>query len=83
MTFTSLGEPENVGDLPLLEAHDAMTMGTAASLRVRELAPGCCTLELSFNGVDFTDDHVTFKYDEAALVLDVAPRAGSVRARSS
>lgn len=46
VTFTSLGVPENLGDLPLLSAHDSMTTGTSVGLRVRELAAGCCALEV-------------------------------------
>ena len=78
VTFTGLGEPLNLGDLPLLSLEAHMLSGSNVVLGVEESQAGCCAVELSFNAQDFTSNQVPYKYDEAAVVLTVYPQAGSV-----
>jgi hypothetical protein len=78
VTFTGLGEPLNLGDLPLLSLEAHMLSGSNVVLGVEESQAGCCAVELSFNAQDFTSNQVPYKYDEAAVVLTVYPEAGSV-----
>lgn len=76
VTFSTLGAPSNVGDLPLLQANSDGLTGNLASLEVVEVVPGCCAVELSFNGRDFTQDGAPFGFDASPLVLSVAPVMG-------
>ena len=78
VTFTGLGHPLNLGDLPLLRLDPHMLSGPNVLLGVDEREAGCCAVELSFNAQDFTSNEVAYKYDEAAVVLTVHPEAGSV-----
>ena len=49
ITFTSLGTPANLGNLPLLRATH-LHLGDAARVSVRKISTGCCDVSLSFNG---------------------------------
>ena len=52
VTFTSLGTPANLGNLPLLRATH-LDLGDAARVSVRKSSTGCCDVSLSFNGHDW------------------------------
>ena len=67
----------NLGD-NLLQLGNRMLYGHDLETKVTEKQKGCCALELSFNGEDFTKDMIPYKYDEVAVVLSVSPPRGSV-----
>lgn len=66
VTFTGLGSPANLGDLPALVPDGSGLYGSLVALGAAEVKPGCCAVELSFNGgADFT---------ASGVALGVTPR---------
>lgn len=87
--FTTVGQPANIGDLPLLQADGSYLTGTAVNVAVEEVSAGCCTVEVSANGgADYTSSTVVdkedtqnnatvaFRYQDKAVVRKVVPSAG-------
>lgn len=87
--FTTVGQPANIGDLPLLQADGSYLTGTAVGVAVEEVSAGCCAVEVSANGgADYTSTigvggensnkniTVAFRYQDKAVVRKVVPSAG-------
>ncbi|KAH8060378.1 hypothetical protein JL720_13541 [Aureococcus anophagefferens] len=86
VTFTTLGGPTNLGDLPLLAAEfdNRKVWDARAAPTVDKLAAGCCEVALSFNGgADFSRNAdptaVVFSRDVSAIVTRLHPAFGPAR----
>lgn len=81
VTFTTLGEPANIGDLPLLEV-EIFSLSRSISSEVRKIQESCCVVTLSLNYVDYfggmNGSIVSFTFDDEVLVTNVSPAHGSV-----
>ncbi|CAH0369713.1 unnamed protein product, partial [Pelagomonas calceolata] len=79
VTFTSLGNPTNLGDLPLLQATH-LQMGDAARVSVRKISTGCCDVSLSFNGQDWhAKQGLAHGRDGMGQVVSLHPASGPTR----
>lgn len=78
ITFTTLGEPSNIGTQPQMFIADSRLTGSNVSLIVEKITSACCTVELTFNGQDFTNEGIPFRFDDQPLVLSVYPAFGPV-----
>ncbi len=77
VTFTTMGIPENLGDLPLLSVDDSMLIG--AEIHVSKVSSGCCTLQVSLNGGhDWTPTQVSgrFRFQDTYVATSLAPDSG-------
>lgn len=87
--FTTVGQPANIGDLPLLQADGSYLTGTAVGVAAEEVSAGCCAVEVSANGgADYTSTigvdgensnkniTVAFRYQDKAVVQKVVPSTG-------
>ncbi|CAM9289154.1 unnamed protein product, partial [Phaeothamnion confervicola] len=74
--FTTLGDPANLGDLPLLDADGDLLTGTNAAVTVTEEQAGCCAVEVTLNGRDFSAGGPAFGFQDFAVVTAVAPWNG-------
>jgi hypothetical protein len=84
ITFTSLGRPANLGNLPLIQATH-LNMGDSARISVRKVQAGCCDVSLSFNGG--SDWHsrsgLAHGRDSIGQVVSLNPASGPVRGGTS
>jgi len=82
ITFTSSNSPENLGPLPLIEAHDSLLTGTLASIVVTKKQSACCSLDVTLNGKDFfgsiDGSIIPFGFIERPIILSIYPIHGSV-----
>ena len=79
VTFTSLGTPANLGNLPLLRATH-LRLGDAARVSVRKLSTGCCDVSLSFNGHDWhAKQGLAHGRDAIGQVVSLSTISGPVR----
>jgi hypothetical protein len=79
VTFTTYGSPANLGDLPAMEVDDALLYGSWAEGSVDELRAGCCALEVSANGQQYTaGSGVPFRFDPEPAVEVATPAFGAV-----
>lgn len=77
ITFTTLGFPENVGDLPLIQINSSQLSGSYFLAKAKKVASGCCDVAVSFNGVDyFSNSSAFFTYDELPVVTSIIPSHG-------
>lgn len=81
--FTTLGTPQNLGNIPLLAIDESYVTGTSVSAAVERVSRGCCTVEVSANGgLDYTDvtasEHnaAAFRYQDRAVVGAAVPSSG-------
>ena len=84
ITFTSLGTPANLGNLPLLRA-TRLALGDAARVSVRKISTGCCDVALSFNnGHDWhSKQGLAHGRDSIGQVVSLEPSSGPVRGGTS
>ena len=80
VTFTSLGSPQNLGNLPLLRA-TRLALGDAARVSVRKISTGCCDVALSFNnGNDWhSKQGLAHGRDAIGQVVSLQPSSGPTR----
>lgn len=78
VTYTTLGIPANLGDLPMLSADTRMLFGSDVMFAIEEIQKGCCALDVSINGQDFSPRAMPFKFDEPAAVTRIAPSHGPI-----
>ncbi len=80
ITFTMMGIPENLGNLPLLTVDDSMLTG--AEIHVSKVSSGCCTLQVSLNGgQDWTPPYVSgrFRFQDTYVATSIVPNIGPTR----
>ncbi len=83
ITFTTMGIPENLGDLPLLSVDASMLTG--AEIYVSKVSSGCCTLQVSLNGgKDWTPPQVSgrFRFQDTYVASSVVPDSGPISGRT-
>ena len=84
VTFTTFGEPSNIGTLPLITSDVSMLLGSDARVAASLHTEGCCNVEVSLNGgVDYfgsVDDssNLVYTYDERSTVLSIEPSHGKI-----
>ena len=83
ITFTGKGSPINAGDLPIMIPDTFFLYGTESEVLVEEVQPGCCSVEVTINGQDFSSSGKGFLFDDTAVVLSVTPNLGALRGGTS
>ena len=76
ITFTTMGSPSNVGDLPLIEVR---TQNIQAN--VNRVNRGCCPVRVSTNLIDFyggiNNSDIHYVYDERSVIRIISPAHGT------
>ena len=83
VNFTTNGQPENVGNLPLLVVDQGKLVGAVAEAAVGKTQAGCCHVGVSLNGENFAvSSQATLRFDRRTFVRVVIPVSGPLHGGS-
>lgn len=79
VTFTTLGNPVNAGEVPLLQVSELVPVTPDANVIAARLQSGCCDIRLAYNdNYQYSSSSIGVVVDSSPLVSGVSPYYGSI-----